>query len=173
MKNNQNIVYIGLGSNLRLPSYRNAMKVIEVFKKKIYKSGLRITKSSNYWLTYPIPFSNIPKFINCVVKCIIVSKKANNPVILLEYLKCLEVEIGRKKKNNNISRLIDIDILDFKGKIINEEIILPHPRMHNRNFVLFPLFELNKNWKHPISKDHIKKLIISLPNRDIRSIKQI
>ena len=45
--------------------------------------------------------------------------------------------------------------------------------MHNRNFVLFPLFELNKNWKHPISKDHIKKLIISLPNRDIRSIKQI
>ena len=79
MKNNHNIVYLGLGSNLRLPSYRNAMKVIEAFKKKIYKSGLRITKSSNYWLTYPIPFSNIPKFINCVVKCIIVSKKANNP----------------------------------------------------------------------------------------------
>ena len=97
MKNNQNIVYLGLGSNLRQPSYRNAMKVIESFKRKIYKSGLRITNSSNYWLTYPIPFSNIPKFINCVVKCLVISKKANNPATLLRYLKILESEIGRKK----------------------------------------------------------------------------
>ena len=103
MKDNHNIVYLGLGSNLRRPSYRNAMKVIESLKKKIYKSGLRITKSSNYWLTYPIPFSNIPKFINCIVKCIIVSQKANNPVVLLEYLKSLEIEIGRKKKRNTYS----------------------------------------------------------------------
>ena len=162
MKNNQNIVYLGLGSNLRLPSYRNAMKVIEAFKKKIYKSGLRITKSSNYWLTYPIPFSNIPKFINCVVKCIIVSKKANNPVILLKYLKTLEIEIGRKKKNNNISRLIDIDILDFKGKIINEGLILPHPRMHCRKFVLNPMKKIAPNWKHPVYQKKIEFLITKI-----------
>ena len=162
MKNNQNIVYLGLGSNLRLPSYRNAMKVIEAFKKKIYKSGLRITKSSNYWLTYPIPFSNIPKFINCVVKCIVVSKKANNPVILLKYLKTLEIEIGRKKKNNNISRLIDIDILDFKGKIINEGLILPHPRMHCRKFVLNPMKKIAPNWKHPVYQKKIEFLITKI-----------
>ena len=167
MKNNHNIVYLGLGSNLRLPSYRNAMKVIESFKKKIYKSGLRITKSSNYWLTYPIPFSNIPKFINCVVKCIIVSKKANNPVILLEYLKSLEIEIGRKKKNNNISRLIDIDILDFKGKIINEGLILPHPRMHCRKFVLNPMKKIAPNWKHPVYKKKIDFLITKIKSHQI------
>ena len=167
MKNNQNIVYLGLGSNLRLPSYRNAMKVIEAFKKKIYKSGLRITKSSNYWLTYPIPFSNIPKFINCVVKCIIVSKKANNPVILLKYLKTLEIEIGRKKKNNNISRLIDIDILDFKGKIINEGIILPHPRMHCRKFVLNPMKKIAPNWKHPVYEKKIDFLITKIKSHQI------
>ena len=167
MKNNQNIVYIGLGSNLRLPSYRNAMKVIEVFKKKIYKSGLRITKSSNYWLTYPIPFSNIPKFINCVVKCIIVSKKANNPVILLKYLKTLEIEIGRKKKNNNISRLIDIDILDFKGKIINEGLILPHPRMHCRKFVLNPMKKIAPSWKHPVYEKKIDFLITKIKSHQI------
>ena len=166
MKNNQNIVYLGLGSNLRLPSYRNAMKVIEAFKKKIYKSGLRITKSSNYWLTYPIPFSNIPKFINCVVKCIIVSKKANNPLILLKYLKTLETEIGRKKKNNNISRLIDIDILDFKGKIINEG-ILPHPRMHCRKFVLNPMKKIAPRWKHPVYKKKIDFLITKIKSHQI------
>ena len=167
MKNNQNIVYLGLGSNLRIPSYRNAINVIEALKKKIYKSGLRITKSSNYWLTYPIPFSNIPKFINCVVKCIIVSKKANNPVILLKYLKTLEVEIGRKKKNNNISRLIDIDILDFKGKIINEGLILPHPRMHCRKFVLNPMKKIAPRWKHPIYKKKIDFLITKIKSNQI------
>ena len=167
MKNNDNIVYLGLGSNLRLSSYRNAKKVIEALKKKIYKSGLRITKSSNYWLTYPIPFSNIPKFINCVVKCIIVSKKANNPVILLKYLKTLEIEIGRKKKNNNISRLIDIDILDFKGKIINEGLILPHPRMHCRKFVLNPMKKIAPRWKHPVYKKKIDFLITKIKSHQI------
>ncbi|GIR09610.1 MAG: 7,8-dihydro-6-hydroxymethylpterin-pyrophosphokinase [Alphaproteobacteria bacterium] len=167
MKNNHNIVYLGLGSNLRLSSYRNAMKVIESLKKKIYKSGLRITKSSNYWLTYPIPFSNIPKFINCVVKCIIVSKKANNPVILLKYLKTLEIEIGRKKKNNNISRLIDIDILDFKGKIINEGLILPHPRMHCRKFVLNPMKKIAPNWKHPVYEKKIDFFITKIKSQQI------
>ena len=162
MRNNHNIVYLGLGSNLRLSSYRNVIKVIETLKKKIYKSGLRITKSSNYWLTYPIPFSNIPKFINCVVKCIIVSKKANNPALLLEYLKSLEIEIGRKKKKNNISRLIDIDILDFKGKIIDEELILPHPRMHNRKFVLYPMKKIAPNWKHPVYQKKIDFLITKI-----------
>ena len=167
MKNNHNIVYLGLGSNLRLSSYRNAMKVIEALKKKIYKSGLRITKSSNYWLTYPIPFSNIPKFINCVVKCIIVSKKANNPVILLKNLKSLEIEIGRKKKNNNISRLIDIDILDFKGKIINEGLILPHPRMHCRKFVLNPMKKIAPTWKHPVYEKKIDFLITKIKSHQI------
>ena len=167
MKNNHNIVYLGLGSNLRLSSYRNTMKVIESLKKKIYKSGLRITKSSNYWLTYPIPFSNIPKFINCVVKCKIVNKKANNPALLLEYLKSLEIEIGRKKKNNNISRLIDIDILDFKGKIINEGLILPHPRMHCRKFVLKPMKKIAPNWRHPIYQKKIHFLITKIKSHQI------
>ena len=63
--------------------------------------------------------------------------------------------------------------IDYNHKKLMINIILPHPRMHRRNFVLLPLFEINKDWVHPITKNHIKKLILSLPNRDIRSIKQI
>ncbi len=165
MKSNHNIVYLGLGSNLRQPSYRNAIKVIESFKKKIYKAGLRVTNSSNYWLTNPIPFSNIPKFINCVVKCIIVTKQANNPEVLLSYLQSLEKEIGRKKKYNNISRIIDIDILDFKGQVINKKIILPHPRMHCRKFVLNPMKKIAPNWKHPIYNKKINFLITKVKSK--------
>ena len=57
--------------------------------------------------------------------------------------------------------------------VLNDEITIPHKRMHKRNFVLFPLYELDKNWVHPKFKIHIKKLIFSLPIKDIRSIKQI
>ena len=61
---------------------------------------------------------------------------------------------------------------DLKKRIKNG-ILLPHPRMHKRNFVLFPLFEIEKDWKHPILKDNIKNLIFSLSKDDIRSIKKI
>ena len=56
----------------------------------------------------------------------------------------------------------------MKGKLI-----LPHPRMYNRSFVLLPLFEIDKDWRHPTINQSIKRLILSLPDSDIRSIKQI
>ena len=58
-------------------------------------------------------------------------------------------------------------------KIYENGVNLPHPRMHKRNFVLIPLFEVNKDWIHPKSKHHIKSLIFSLSKKDISSIKQI
>ena len=73
----------------------------------------------------------------------------------------------------NSPRECDIDILDYDKKHAHETPILPHPKLHLRNFVLLPLFEINKDWKHPILKHHIKELILSLSNKDIRSIKQI
>ena len=73
----------------------------------------------------------------------------------------------------NSPRVCDIDIIDFKNQRVENDLILPHPRMHNRNFVLLPLFEIDKDWKHPVLKLNIKKLISSLSNSDIRSIKQI
>ena len=74
MRYKKDIVFIGLGANLRQLPYRNTMKMIESVKKRIFKLGLRIIDSSNYWQTYPMPFANIPKFINCVVKCFIINK---------------------------------------------------------------------------------------------------
>ena len=73
----------------------------------------------------------------------------------------------------NSPRVCDIDIIDFKNQKMKKDLILPHPRMHIRNFVLLPLFEIDKDWKHPVLKLNIKKLISSLSNSDIRSIKQI
>lgn len=167
MRYKKDIVYIGLGANLRQLPYRNTMKMLESVKKRLFKLGLRIIDSSNYWQTYPMPFANIPKFINCVVKCLIIKKKVNNPYLLLENIKSLELEIGRKKKNFDISRIIDIDILDYRREIINDDLILPHPRMHSRKFVLLPMKTIAQNWKHPVHKKNIAFLITKIKSNQI------
>jgi 7,8-dihydro-6-hydroxymethylpterin-pyrophosphokinase len=82
-------------------------------------------------------------------------------------------KIRKKKGPKNSPRECDIDIIDFNKVIFKDKLILPHKMMHLRNFVLVPLFEIEKKWTHPITKIQIKKLIFSLPNKDIRSIKQI
>ena len=99
------------------------------------------------------------------MKCIIVSQKANNPVVLLEYLKSLEIEIGRKKKRNNISRLIDIDILFHGDAVIEtEELSLPHPMVSLRKFILIPFAEVEPDFQIPHSNLTIKDLINHCPD---------
>ncbi len=158
------IIYIAIGSNLG-----NRIKNINNAKIKLYENGIKIIKSSSYFESISWPNSNYPKFINIVLKI----DSNLQPIDLLKTCKKIEKLLGRKKTEKNSPRECDIDILDFDKKIIKKGINLPHPRMHRRNFVLLPLFEISKNWKHPISKLHIKSLIYSLSNKDISSIKLI
>ena len=157
-------IYLGIGSNLG-----NRIKNIEHAKFKLLQNDIKILQSSNYYESLSWPNINNPKFLNIVLK---ISTNLT-PLELIKICKDIEKSLGRKKNIKNSPRVCDIDILDYKKMQSNKEIILPHPRLHQRNFVLLPLFELNKNWKHPVSKCHIKTLILSLSNKDIRSIKQI
>ena len=84
--------------------------------------------------------------------------------------------MGRVRSKKNEPRICDIDILDYDKKTFslkNIDLILPHPSLTKRNFVLLPLFEIDKTWKHPKSRLNITKLISALPIKDLRSIKQI
>ena len=164
LENQANSVYLGIGSNLG-----NKKNNIEKAKFELIQNNIKILAISNYYesLSWPNPIN--PKFINIVLK---ISTNLK-PVDLLKICKKIEINLGRKKSTKNSPRECDIDIIDYNHKKLMINIILPHPRMHRRNFVLLPLFEINKDWIHPVTKNHIKKLILSLPNRDIRSIKQI
>jgi len=81
--------------------------------------------------------------------------------------------LGRKRILKNSPRTCDIDIIDYDKKISTDKIILPHPFMSSRNFVLLPLYEINKLWKHPKTNVNIQKLINTLSIKDLRSITQI
>ena len=163
-ENQAKSIYLGIGSNLG-----DKKKNIEKAKFELIKENIKIIKSSNYYESLSWQNPNNPKFLNIVLQI----ETNLTPLNLMKKCKEIEINLGRVKSAKNSPRICDIDIIDYNKVIENSNIILPHPRMHSRNFVLLPLFEINKDWKHPILKLHIKNLILSLPNRDIRSIKQI
>ena len=155
-------VYLGIGSNLG-----NRKKNIENAKSKLIQHDIKLLQSSSYYETASWPNSKYPKYLNIVLRI----STSFHQVKLLEICKKIEKSLGRKKAPKNSPRECDIDILDYANKQTNKGIKLPHPEMHKRNFVIFPLFEINKKWVHPISQKSIKKIIFSLSNKDIRSIK--
>ena len=164
LENQVNSIYLGIGSNLG-----NKKINIEKAKYELILNGIKISQSSSYFESLSWPNPNNPKFLNIVLKVI----TNLDPLNLLNKCKEIENKIGRKKSSKNSPRVCDIDILDYNKRKMSYKMTLPHPRMHSRNFVLLPLFEINKHWIHPITKQHIKRLLLLLPNRDIRSIKQI
>ena len=163
-ENQAKLIYLAIGSNLG-----NRKNNIEKTKYLLTQNNINIIKSSSYYESLSWPNPKNPKFLNIVLE----TKTVFKPKELLQKCKEIEVNLGRKKSKINSPRICDIDIIDYDKVSIKSEIILPHPRMHKRNFVLLPLFEINKDWTHPIFKHNIKSLILSLPNRDITAIKQI
>jgi 2-amino-4-hydroxy-6-hydroxymethyldihydropteridine diphosphokinase len=114
----------------------------------------------------------MPSFINIVIEI----ETILTPLELLKICNNIELKLGRVRLKKNAPRTCDIDIIDYDKKILNinnDKLIIPHPEMTKRNFVLLPLFEINRSWKHPESKINIVNLIKSLSIKDLRSIKQI
>ena len=157
-------VYLSIGSNLG-----NRFINIEKAKFELFKKGIKIIKTSSYYESLSWPNSNNPKFYNIVLKI----ETILDEIKLLLICKEVEKFLGRKKSIKNSPRECDIDIIDFNKKKSIHRINLPHLRMHKRNFVLLPLFEIDKDWKHPIFNQNIKYFIFLLSNSDITSIKKI
>ena len=158
------MVYIGLGSNLG-----NKIINIEKAKHLLTLNNINIIKSSSYYESLSWPDPKKPKFLNIVIQ----SNTKFSPSKLLDIFTSIEKKLGRKKKPKNSPRECDIDIISYRNKVLKGKISIPHQRMHKRNFVLIPLYELNKKWLHPKYKTNIKSLIFSLPIKDITSIKKI
>ena len=159
--------FLAIGSNLG-----NKLRNIEIAKFELQEYKIKILKSSSNYKSDSWPDPTMPNYINVIIKI----KTTLIPIELLKICNLIESKMGRVRSKKNAPRVCDIDIIDYDKKIINEKkrkLILPHPRMNKRNFVLLPLFEVDKSWKHPKSKINIVNLINSLSVKDLRSIKQI
>ena len=159
--------YLAIGSNLG-----NKITNIHMAMSELEKNKIKITKVSSHYSSKSWPNPLMPNFINIVIKIETILK----PLELLKICNFIELKLGRVRSKKNDPRTCDIDIIDYDKKIVNinlNKLIIPHPQMTKRNFVLLPLFEIDRSWKHPESKITIVNLINSLPIKDLRSIKQI
>jgi 2-amino-4-hydroxy-6-hydroxymethyldihydropteridine diphosphokinase len=146
-------VYLLLGSNRG-----NRPEMLSLATELIQKQAGKITASSSVYETAPWGFFDETFFLNQVL-CI---ETLLSPHDLLEALLHIETSIGRKRRGTNYtSRLIDIDILFYGDHIINHEhLTVPHPRLHERRFVLLPLTEIAASLVHPLLKLTIGELVL-------------
>ena len=155
------MIHLNIGSNL--DSYHGSrFNNIIITINLLIDAKIEIKKISNFYETPSYPNQKFPKFLNVGL---IVNYK-NNYFDLFKKIKFIEKKLGRIRTKKNDPRVIDIDIIDFKNEIKNtKELILPHPKCHLRNFVLFPILQIDPNWVHPILKKNAQYLIDNLSQK--------
>ena len=147
-----NRAYLLLGGNIgnRLARFKKAKQLLE---KQIGK----VIKYSRFYETASWGNTDQPDFLNQVllIETKLTAEKIMEQILFIENI------MGRVRSEKNASRIIDIDILFFNEEIIEaKNLIVPHPQIQNRNFVLYPLNELSPQLKHPVLKKTIHELLL-------------
>jgi 2-amino-4-hydroxy-6-hydroxymethyldihydropteridine diphosphokinase len=167
MNTSHHPIIVGLGANL--PSQYGAPRTACGAALELLEgSGIKIIARSPWYESAPVPISDQPWYVNGVI--IIDSKLP--PAVILEHLLEIEAGMGRQRGVRNAARIIDLDLLAY-GETITEtgqnEPDIPHPRLHQRAFVVLPLRDLLPNWRHPASGQTVNKMATALPpNQSIR-----
>ena len=155
------MIHLNIGSNLN-SIFGSKSDNICIATNLLIGSKIKIVKISKFYETPSYPNQNLPKFLNVGI----LAKFNYDFLELLKRIKLVEKKLGRIRKKKNDPRVIDIDIIDFSGIIRkNTGLTLPHPKAHLRNFVLYPILEIDPKWSHPIFKKNVQLLINKLSQK--------
>lgn len=154
------MIFIGIGSNLPSPA-GPPRATAEAAAAALTRAGLRVRRRSRWYESPPVPPSDQPWYINGVVEI----ETDLEPAALLAVLHRIEAEFGRTRTVPNAARPLDLDLIAYDDRVLDgaDGVIVPHPRMHERAFVLLPLAELAPDWRHPRTGEAISALIAALP----------
>jgi 2-amino-4-hydroxy-6-hydroxymethyldihydropteridine diphosphokinase len=155
------MIHLNIGSNLS-SKHGSRFDNISLAVNFLLNSKITIKKISNFYETPSYPNKNFPKFLNVGL----IVDYQDNYFSLLREIKFIEKKLGRIRTQRNNPRIIDIDIIDFNNEIKKtDKLILPHPKCHLRNFVLYPISQISPKWSHPIIKKNVQFLIDNLSQR--------
>jgi 2-amino-4-hydroxy-6-hydroxymethyldihydropteridine diphosphokinase len=155
------MIYIALGSNLPTEKFGEPVDNCEAALEMMPHFGIYPTKRSRWYKTEPVPASDQPWFINGVVE---VETKLD-PYRLLQALHRIEANFGRLRRIINETRPIDLDLLAYNQEVIETpNLLLPHPRIAERRFVLQPLMDIAPGWIHPIHKVSVATMLAKTPD---------
>jgi len=152
------IVYLALGTNLgdRMDNLRRAIAALS--------PSVKVTALSSVYETPPWGYADQPAFLNMALA----AETDLEPLALIAFLKKLETDLGRKKTFHNGPRLIDMDILFYDDLVFEQaDLVIPHPRLHERAFVLVPLNDIAPDLMHPVLKRTARDLLKDVDTKGV------
>ena len=166
------MILIGLGANLPSERFGSPVETLEAALDALdAHTHVRVLRRSRWFESAPVPMSDQPWYVNgvCIVET---SLKAAE---LLAILHRIEADFGRVRAERNAPRVLDLDLLAFDELITDETVDfdVPHPRMHERGFVLLPIRDLAPGWTHPQSGQDLEALIDALPVEQVTRPKEM
>ena len=170
------MILVGIGANLPGP---RGEPPIETCRRAVVAldavAGLRLRGLSRWYMTAPVPASSQPSYVNAIALLRAARGVAEpDPAVLLATLQAMEADAGRVRGERNAARVLDLDIIAMGegGQMVRSapDPVLPHPRAHERAFVLVPLRDVAPDWRHPLRGVSLQALIDALPVQDIRAL---
>lgn len=162
------LVVIALGANL--PSrFGTPTKTLEAALRALARSGPTVYRRSPWYRSAAVPRGSGPPFINGVA----LVETTLRPAALLSLLHGIERRFGRRRRAKNEPRVLDLDLIDYRSQISESLPVLPHPRAHERAFVLLPLADVAPAWRHPLSKRGARDLARHVEHGGTRRIGRV
>ena len=189
MSQNKNIFLIALGSNMSLGKAQ-PKEIIRNAITELIKFDMNLISLSRLYETPAFPEGSGPNFINSAVKV----EAIYSPQEILQKLHEIEQKFNRQRAFRWSARTLDLDLLSLNEKVlpnrkifqqwfdlpiseqkkkIPNELVLPHPRMQDRAFVLFPLLDIEPKWTHPVLKKTVLQLYKELPKKEKKNIQLV
>ena len=155
------MIHLNIGSNIK-SKFGDRFEKISTAINLLINSNVKIIKISNFYETPSYPNKKLPYFLNVGVS----ANFQYDETVLLNEISLIEKKIGRTRSKKNDPRVCDIDIIDFNNLIINKKNLkIPHIKCHLRNFVLYPILQIDPDWVHPIIKKNVNFLINNLDQK--------
>ena len=162
------MILIALGANL--PSHAGQPgQTQQRALARLAALGVEIVAVSSFYETPAWPHIADPPFVNAVAAV----NTRLQPVELLALLHGVETEFGRMRSAPNAPRTLDIDLIDFDGRVMDGPLVLPHPRAAARAFVLVPLAQVAPDWRHPVTGQGVADLLAALPAAEMAGVKKL
>lgn len=162
------MILIALGANLQSPAGPPRLTLAGALGSMAAKR-IRVLKVSPYYETLAWPDPADPPFTNAVA----LVQTPLGPTGLLDALHSIEADFGRVRDVPNAPRTLDLDLLDYDGRVEEGPPVLPHPRIAERAFVLIPLADVAPDWKHPRTKQSVKQLLAAIPATDRGGVRRL
>ena len=159
------MIIVALGANLSSHAGEPKMTLLAALAA-MESQGIAVESLSSFYASEAWPDPSDPVYVNAVARV----HTDLPPDALLRVLHDVESQFGRERGERNAPRTLDLDVIDYDGRIQEGPPQLPHPRAASRAFVLLPLRDVAPDWRHPVSGSTVTELIAALPPSVIERI---